>query len=268
MKIGKYDFDFEKDCYVMGILNVTDDSFSDGGKFNTIDKALFHTKEMIDEGAGIIDIGGYSTRPGHLDIPVNQEIDRVAPILEKIRREFDVCVSIDTFRSEVFEVCCNIGCDILNDVWGLKRDPKIKDICSYYKKTVIVMHNRMNNSYDNFLKNVVDDLKESIYLAQKSGIKNIIVDPGIGFAKNFDLNYEILSNLDVLKTFNLPILLAASKKRFLATTLEKEKENDVYSTLATTAIGFNKGACIFRVHDVKGNYELLKVLKESKKYER
>lgn len=186
MKIGKKEFDLENHCYVMGILNVTPDSFSDGGKWNRIDAAKKHTGEMIRDGAAIIDIGGESTRPGYQKISDEEEISRVVPMIEMVKKEFDVPVSIDTYKSGVAEAALQAGADMVNDIWGLKADDKLAGIIAKYDAPCCLMHNRNNTDYQDFRKELLDDLRETIAIAKKAGIKDekIILDPGRRFRKN------------------------------------------------------------------------------------
>ena len=190
MKIGKKEFDLENHCYVMGILNVNPDSFSDGGKWNRIDAAQKHTGEMIRDGAAIIDIGGESTRPGYQKISDEEEISRVVPMIEMVKKEFDVPVSIDTYKSGVAEAALQAGADMVNDIWGLKADDKLAGIIAKYDAPCCLMHNRNNTDYQDFRKELLDDLRETIAIAKKAGIKDqkIILDPGVGFGKTYEQN--------------------------------------------------------------------------------
>lgn len=261
MKVRNTEFDFKNKCYIMGILNVTPDSFSDGGKFNKLDAALKHTEEMIKDGASIIDVGGESTRPGHTQISTEEEIERVVPIIEGIRRNFDIPISIDCYRSETFIEAIKAGADILNDIWGLKYDEDMAIRAKELNTPVILMHNRKDENYKDFIQDMKSDLEESINLAKKAGISDdkIIIDPGIGFAKSYEQNLTAIKKLNEFHYFGYPILLAASRKRVVkwASGLDDMIENKE-PTVATTVYGVINGAAIFRVHDVKVNYIAMK----------
>lgn len=255
MKIGSKDFVLGKRTYIMGILNVTPDSFSDGGKYNSIERALLHAKEMIEQGADIIDIGGESTRPNYIPVSDEEEINRVVPIIEAIRKETDITISVDTYKSKVAEAAIKAGADIINDVWGFKKDPDMAKVAAKYKVTSLLMHNRNNNNYNNFLEDFLSDLQESVDMALKAGVlkENIILDPGIGFAKDYEKDLTVMSNLQMMKGLGYPILLAASKKRVIGNTLNLETDNRVEGTVATTVIGIMKGCDFVRVHNVQEN---------------
>ena len=192
MKIGNKDFEIGKRTYIMGILNVTPDSFSDGGKFNNLETAIKHAKEMIAEGADIIDIGGESTRPNHIPVSEEEEIKRVVPIIKALSKEIDVPISIDTYKGKVAEEAIKAGAALINDVWGFKKDPYIAEVAAKYNVPCCLMHNRENTDYNNLMEDVLNDLKESIDIALKAGVKpeNIMVDPGIGFAKTYEQEFR------------------------------------------------------------------------------
>lgn len=255
MRIGKKDFEIGKRTYIMGILNVTPDSFSDGGKYDSVEKAVLHTRKMIEEGADIIDVGGESTRPGYTRISDEEEISRVVPVIEAIRKETDIPISIDSYKSKVVEAALKAGADIINDIWSFKKDPNMAVVAAKHNVTCLLMHNRDNTNYNNVIKDVLNDLKESINIALKAGVKpeNIITDPGIGFAKTYEQNLEVMNHLEELSTLGYPVLLAASKKRMIGTALNVEKDERVEGTVATTVIGIMKNCDFVRVHDVKEN---------------
>lgn len=259
MLIGNKEFDFENEAYIMGILNVTPDSFSDGGKWNTLENAVAHAKDMIEEGAAIIDVGGESTRPGYTVISNEEEINRVVPVIKAIKEKFDVAVSIDSYKSEVVEAAIKAGADLVNDIWGLKKDPKMAAVVAKYNKPVCLMHNREEAKYDNFFKDYLNDMKQSIDIALKAGIskENIMLDPGVGFAKSLEQNLEVTNKLEALKELGYPVLLATSRKSMIGLTLNLDKDQRLEGTIATTVIGAMKGARIFRVHDVKENKRAL-----------
>lgn len=256
MKIRNRDFDLENNVYIMGILNVTPDSFSDGGSFNSIDKALFHTEEMLEEGADIIDIGGESTRPGHEPLGEEEEIARVIPVIEAINRRFDTPLSIDTYKARTGRLALEAGADLINDVWGFKREPDLAAVTADFGVPCCLMHNRTDPHYSHLIDDVIRDLNESVQIALNAGVQNenILLDPGIGFPKNYDENLLLMKHLDALKThFNLPVLLGTSRKGMIGDTLDLPVEERVEGTVATTVIGVMQGCSVFRVHDVKAN---------------
>ncbi|MFQ8601525.1 MAG: dihydropteroate synthase [Anaerovoracaceae bacterium] len=259
MIIGNKHFDLQNRCYIMGILNVTPDSFSDGGKFNRLDKALKHAEKMIDEGADIIDVGGESTRPGHEKITDEEEINRTAPVVEAIKKSFDVPVSIDTYKSSVAEAALKEKADLINDIWGFKYDRRVADLTARYGAVCCLMHNRDNADYADFFNDFTEDMKESIAIAKKAGIdeNKIILDPGVGFGKTLDENLKITNNVDILKKFGYPILLGTSRKSMIGLTLNLPVEQRLEGTLATTVIGVMKGCSFVRVHDVKENKRVI-----------
>ena len=245
----------------MAILNVTPDSFSDGSRYNSLDKALFHTEEMIRDGADIIDVGGESTRPGYIKISDDEEIQRVAPVINAIKERFDIPVSLDTYKSNVAKAGIEAGADLINDIWGFKYDSKMANVVASGGVSCCLMHNRENTSYDDFVKDVLKDLKESVDMALFSGIEKdkIMIDPGVGFAKSYEQNLKIINELDKLLSLGFPVLLGTSKKSVIGLTLDVVPDERVFGTCATTVIGALKGAAFFRVHDVKANLEALKM---------
>ena len=264
MKIGKYNFDLENDPIIMGILNVTPDSFSDGGKWDNIDAALKHTEDMIRDGAKIIDVGGESTRPGYTLISDEEEISRVVPVVEKIKENFDVPISLDTYKTNVARAGVEAGADMINDVWGLKwKDRDMADLVAKSKAAVCIMHNKDNISYSNYVEDVLAELKESIDIAHKAGVNDsqIVVDPGVGFGKDYEQNLLIIKYVDRLKELGYPVLLGTSRKSVIGLTLDVDKDNRMAGTVATTVMGYERGCSIFRVHDVKENYEALMMAK-------
>lgn len=261
MIIGNRKFDTENHTYIMGILNVTPDSFSDGGQFNSLDAALVHTAEMIHQGADIIDIGGESTRPGHQKISDSEEIDRITPIITAVKSRFDIPISIDTYKGPVAEAALQAGADLVNDIWGFKADPTIAKITSAHGAACCLMHNRHKAEYNDFLKDMVTDLLESVTLAQAAGIPktNIMVDPGVGFGKTQDQNLAAINHLDALKVLGLPILLGTSRKSVIGNTLHLPSDERVEGTLATTVIGLLRGCAFVRVHDVLENKRIIQM---------
>lgn len=273
MKIGNRLFDIENECYVMGILNVTPDSFSDGGLWNEIEKAKQHVSDMISEGADIIDIGGESTRPGHQQITIEEEINRVVPVIKMVKENFDIPVSIDSYKSEVVEAALKAGADLVNDIWGLKYDRRIADLIVEYDVPCCLMHNRNNTDYNDFLTDMCTDLKESIAIAKEAGIRDdqIILDPGVGFGKTYEHNLLAVYHLECLKELGYPILLATSRKSMIGLALDLPSDQRVEGTLVTTVLGVLKEASFVRVHDVKENVRAIKmtkaILNEGKKYD-
>ena len=240
---------------IMGILNVTPDSFSDGGKFNSIDKALYHVREMLDAGADIIDVGGESTRPGYTKISDDEEIERTAPIIEKIKSEFGVYVSVDTYKSKVAEVAANAGADMINDIWGFKYDNNMAKTAKKYNLDCCLMHNRENTQYSDFINDVTNDLKKSIEIAKKAGIpdEKIILDPGVGFAKTYEQNLEIIRELPHFTKLGYDVLLGTSRKSVIGLTLNLPSDQRIEGTLVTTVMAVMSGCRYVRVHDIKEN---------------
>lgn len=261
MRIGNRDFFIGNYTYVMGILNVTPDSFSDGGNYNQIDAALFHVEEMLRDGADIIDVGGESTRPGYVQISVEEEIERVAVVIEQIKKRFDVPVSLDTYKAAVAEAGIKSGADLINDIWGLKDDKRMAEVIAKANVPCCLMHNRKEAGYQNYIQDVLSDLQESLELAYNAGIKKdkIILDPGIGFAKTYEQNLLLLQKLDVLNDLGYPILLGTSRKSVIGLTLNIPAVERVSGTVATTVMGVMKGCAFVRVHDIKENVQAIKM---------
>ena len=255
MKIGNREFNTSDNVYIMGILNVTPDSFSDGGKYDSLDKALFRAEEMIKEGADIIDIGGESTRPGYTPLDAEEETARVVPVIEAVKREFDIPISLDTSKASVARNGILAGADMINDIWGLKKDPDMARVIAEASVACCLMHNRIEAEYKEFVNEVLSDLAQSIELAKMAGIPGdkIMIDPGIGFAKSYAENVEMLAALTRLHCFGFPVLLAASRKSVIGLTLDLPKEERLEGTLATSVIGVMKGCSFLRVHDIKEN---------------
>ncbi|WP_105615702.1 dihydropteroate synthase [Vallitalea okinawensis] len=255
MKIGNKKFDLENNTYIMGILNVTPDSFSDGGQYTTIQNAISHAKKMIEEGAAIIDIGGESTRPGHESVSVQEEINRVVPVIEELIQHIDVPISIDTSKAAVAEAAIKAGASLINDVWGFKAEPEIARVAAQYNVPCCLMHNRDNKDYQHLIEDMKKDLAESISIALEAGVKkeNIILDPGIGFAKTVEDNLVVMNHLEEFFDLGYPVLLGTSRKSMIGKILDLPVEQRVEGTVATTVIGIMKGCSIIRVHDVKEN---------------
>lgn len=255
MIIGNKSFDTEHKTYVMGILNVTPDSFSDGGKWNDMDSALRHTEQMIADGMDIIDIGGESTRPGYTLIPDEQEIERVVPVIEAVKSRFDVPISIDTYKSAVAEQAVLAGADLINDIWGLKYDENMANVIAKHGVACCLMHNRREAVYNDFIPDVLDDLRECVRLAKQAGVADdrIILDPGIGFGKTLEHNLQLTNQVERLHELGYPILLGTSRKSMIGLTLDLPKDEREEGTLVTTVMGVMKGCAFVRVHDVKKN---------------
>lgn len=241
--------------YIMGILNVTPDSFYDGGKFFTIENAIAYAKQMEEDGADIIDVGGQSTRPGYNEISIAEELERIIPIIERLSKELSIPLSIDTYRYEVAKEVLNAGAHVINDIWGLKRSEKIANVVAKNNAGIILMHNQKHNQYNDMLNDIINDLNACIDKAIESGIskKNIMIDPGIGapYGKDVNQQYEILSRLDKLKVLDVPILHAVSRKSLLGVITSREVDERLYATLSAIALGIQKKADFIRVHDVK-----------------
>ncbi|MGN0732694.1 MAG: dihydropteroate synthase [Emergencia sp.] len=263
MIIGNRDFDTANNCYIMGILNVTPDSFSDGGKFNSLDNALFHAEEMIKEGADIIDIGGESTRPGHQVITSDEEIARVVPVIEAVKSRFDIPVSIDTYKGDVTEAALQAGADLVNDIWGFKHDFRVAELTAEYGAACCLMHNRNEAVYEDFQRDFLADMEECVAIARKAGVADdrIILDPGVGFGKTYEMNLEIINHLEILNTLGFPVLLGTSRKSVIGNTLDLPTDQRVEGTLVTTVMGVMKGCSFVRVHDVKENLRTVKMTK-------
>lgn len=263
MIIGNKEFDTENKCYIMGILNVTPDSFSDGGKYNTVEAALRHAEEMINEGADIIDIGGESTRPGFTRITDEEEISRVVPVIEAVKKNFDIPISIDTYKYAVAKEAVNAGADLINDICGLKHDNgEMAKLIAESGLPCCLMHNRGDQNYKVFMDDLLDDLRGTLDIAAKAGIgrDKIILDPGIGFAKSLENNLEAIDKLDLLvNEFGYPVLLGTSRKSVIGLTLDLPKDERTEGTVATTVIGVMKGAAFVRVHDVRENLRAVRM---------
>ena len=253
MKIGNREFDTKNKCYVMGILNVTPDSFSDGGKWTTPDDILYHSESMIRDGVDIIDVGGESTRPGHTGISESEETDRVLPVVSALTSRFDIPVSIDTSKSAVASAALKAGAVFVNDIRGLKRDAEMAGVITRSGAACCLMHNRDNTDYKDFLSDLISDLKESVAIAERAGIRKekIIIDPGVGFAKTYAMDLEIINRLDIFTKLGYPVMLGASRKRVVGTALGLPVNERMEGTLATTVIAVMRGCSFVRVHDVK-----------------
>lgn len=261
IQIGNRKFNTDRHTYVMGILNVTPDSFSDGNRWNDREKALRHVEEMIEEGMDILDIGGESTRPGHTQISEEEEMERVVPMIEAVRKNFDVPISLDTYKAKVANAGIAAGADMINDIWGLKYDPDMAHIVAKSGVACCLMHNRKDADYQSFVEDVTADLRESIALANSAGIaeNKIILDPGVGFGKSYDNNLEIIGSLEQLKELGYPLLLGTSRKSVIGYALDLPVEERLEGTLVTTVFAVLKGCSFVRVHDIKENVRAIRM---------
>lgn len=262
IQCGPYTLDFRKKTYVMGILNATPDSFSDGGKFNNIEFAVKQAREMVENGADIIDIGGESTRPGFAAVSLEDELERVIPIIKAISREIQVPISIDTYKAEVAKQAIEAGAHIINDIWGAKADDKMGETAAQYDVPIILMHNRHDRNYSMFIRDIINDLYESITMVKKAGVRdeNIILDPGIGFAKDFHENIQMMRDLDKITMIGYPVLLGTSRKSMIGQAMGLPVDERMEGTGATVCYGIQKGCQIVRVHDVKEISRMAKMM--------
>ena len=244
---------------IMGILNVTPDSFFDGGLYNTEKKVDTQVMKMIEDGMDILDVGGYSSRPGAKEISIDEEIDRVIPVVKFIRKTYpELILSVDTFRSEVARDCLDLGIDIINDISAGCIDKNILDVVAEYNCPYIMMHMKgtpqtmqINPEYENLIKELLIYFAKRIYLAREKGIIDIIVDPGFGFGKTLDHNYTIMKKIENFKLLDLPILVGISRKSFITKQLDIDKKDSLNGTTALNMYFLEKNINILRVHDVK-----------------
>lgn len=261
MRIGQRDFRTKGHAYVMGILNVTPDSFSDGGKYNDLDQALYHVEKMITDGMDIVDVGGESTRPGYTQISAQEEIERVTPVIEAIKSRFNVPISLDTYKSEVAKAGIAAGVDMINDIWGLKYDENMAQVIAESGLPCCLSHNRKEMKYKNLIEEMFWDLEASLELASSKGIAydKIILDPGIGYGKSYENNLEIIDNLQKFHSLGYPLLLGASRKSVVGMGLDLPVNDRMAGTLVTTVYGVQRGVMFVRVHDVKENARAVKM---------
>lgn len=271
MKIGNREFDLENQVYIMGILNVTPDSFSDGGKWNQLDDALYHVEEMVKQGMDLLDIGGESTRPGYTLLSEVEEIERVVPVIEAVKARFEIPVSIDTYKGAVAEAAAGAGADLLNDIWGFAYERRglgqaeaksaMAEVAVKYHLPVCLMHNRAKAEYADYLQDVAADLLESVEIAVSAGVpkEQIILDPGFGFAKDYRQNLVLMKHLEVVTGLGYPVLLGTSRKSMIGLTLNLPAGEREEGTLATTVMGIEKGCSIIRVHNVQANVRAAKM---------
>ncbi len=253
---------------IMGILNVTPDSFYDGGVHNSDKKILKHVEKMLNDGAVFIDIGAYSSRPNGINIDENEELNRVVPALELVNNKFpETIISIDTFRSKVAETCLNSGASIINDISAGEMDKKMMKIVGKYKVPYVMMHmkgnpqNMMNKiNYDKMLEEIIQYFSKKINQAISHKINDIIIDPGFGFAKDVNQNFDLLNNMDILKILEKPMMVGISRKSMIYKSLQTNAKESLNGTTVLNTISLIKGASILRVHDVKEANECVKLI--------
>lgn len=262
MIIGNRNFDLEHHFYMMGILNVTPDSFSDGGRFNSLDSAMYQAEKLIKDGADILDVGGESTRPGHDKVSEEEEIERICQVIDRLAIGFDIPISVDTYKAGVAKAGIQVGADMINDIWGLQWDSRMAQVIAGSNVACCLMHNRKENNYSDLMSDVKSDLQASIDIARAAGIdeSKIIIDPGIGFAKDLDQNLLVLKNLEQLRELGYPILLGTSRKSMIGLTLDLPVDEREEGTIATSVLGLMAGCSIFRVHDVQKNLRALRMV--------
>ncbi len=255
MEIGNRTFETDKHTYLMGILNVTPDSFSDGGKFNRRDAALFHVEQMVEEGADLIDVGGESTRPGYQKIEDEEEIARTAGVIELIKSEFDIPVSIDTYKSGVADAALEAGADLVNDIWGLKHDARMAEVIAARGAACCLAHNRKEAGYGDLMEEIKADLRGSVAIARSCGVPDgkILLDPGVGFGKTYEDNLEAICKVGELRELGYPVLLGASRKSVIGLALGLPVGERVEGTIVSTVFAVLGGCAFVRVHDVKEN---------------
>lgn len=262
LKVKGRTFDLTKKTLIMGILNATPDSFSDGGKYNQAEDAVAQALKMEKQGADIIDIGGESTRPGHEPVGEEEELNRVLPIIEAVAQAVAIPISIDTYKARTAEKAIEAGASIINDIWGAKKDPRIAEVAAASQVPIILMHNRNDRKYNKLIEDMETDLQESIKIARRSGVKeeNIILDPGIGFAKTSEDNLVVMRNLSVFSQLGYPLLLGTSRKSMIGKILDLPAEERDLGTGATISYGIAQGVSIVRVHNVETAYQVTRMM--------
>lgn len=251
--------------YMVGILNRTPDSFSDGGEFHSDDLAVRHFHSMVKAGATIVDVGGESTRPGFIPVPADEEIARVVPFIEKVRPHTEALISVDTSKASVADAALSAGADIVNDVWGARQDPDMAETIARHNAACILMHNRAPEEAGrgDIIETILKFWEKSVNIALQAGVRSdaILVDPGVGFGKTYEENWTILRNLERLRACGIPMLLGVSRKSMLARLLDRKNPKDrLGATLATTAAAAQAGVEFIRVHDVKENQDCARVI--------
>nr|WP_231572126.1 dihydropteroate synthase [Pontibacillus halophilus] len=246
----------------MGILNITPDSFSDGGNYDELEAAVHQAKQMEADGAHLIDIGGESTRPGHTPVSEEEELRRILPVIQALHSEISIPISVDTYKAEVARQAIEAGASIINDVWGAKKEPNIAEVAAELNVPIILMHNQSERSYVNLIDDMLKGLQESVAIALKAGVKeeNIVLDPGVGFAKTAEDNIQVMRNLEAFTTLPYPVLLGTSRKSFIGKVLDTPVEERIEGTGATVCLGVQKGVNIVRVHDVKPIARMTKMM--------
>ena len=257
-KFGAQEYDFSLRTHIMGVLNVTPDSFSDGGAYVDPERAVLHAQRMADEGADFIDVGGESTRPGAEPVTLEEELRRVIPVIELLAKRFSIPLSIDTYKSQVAEAALNAGATIVNDISGMTFDATMRDVVARHRASAILMHMlgtprtmQHDPSYENVTREVYQFLEAQVQKARAAGIDQIIVDPGIGFGKKLKHNVKLLQELSTLKALGCPILVGPSRKSFIGSILDVPVSERLEGTAAAVAVSIMNGAHIVRVHDVK-----------------
>lgn len=261
LTINGITLDYTKETFIMGILNVTPDSFSDGGKYTSVAAAVQQAKKMVAEGAKIIDVGGESTRPGHVQITEQEEIARVVPVIQALVQEVQVIISIDTYKSAVAEAAVQAGAHMINDVWGAKADPRIAQVAAQYNVPIILMHNREQADYKYLWPEAHQDLQQSLAIAHAAGVpdEHIILDPGIGFGKTTAHNIQMMQHLPDLVAMGYPVLLATSRKSMIGAILDLPTAERLEGTMATVVYGIDKGCHMMRLHDIEPMRRAIKV---------
>jgi dihydropteroate synthase len=251
-RCGSKEFKWGERTYIMGIINVTPDSFSGDGLSYDIEAAVALGRRFAAEGADILDIGGESTRPGANPVPVEEELRRVIPVIERLAGELPLPLSIDTYKWEVARQALSSGARMINDIWGLKRDPSLAELAAEWGVPIILMSNQRDASCQDIILEVLSSLRRSMTLARELGVawENIIVDPGIGFGKTLEQNLEVVCRLDELRSLGRPILIGTSRKSMIGLVLDLPPDERLEGTAATVAISIAKGADMVRVHDV------------------
>ena len=269
MRIGSREFDTAHHTYICGILNVTPDSFSDGGRYAKLDAALMHARQMIAEGADLIDIGGESTRPGYQGVSAEEECERILPVIEALRKESDIPISVDTVKKSVAEEALKAGADLVNDISCL-NDPDMPALLAGYGCPYCLTHNRKTAGYNDYLKDVKKDLETALQILINAGVKKeqIILDPGIGFAKSYEQNLELLCHLETVTGLGYPVLLGISRKSVIGLTLDLKTDQRLAGTLALDVYGMQKGCAFLRVHDVAEHVQAVKMLEAVRDYGR
>jgi len=254
-RCGQREFRWGERTYVMGIVNITPDSFSGDGLGSDVEAAVAQAHRFVEEGADIIDIGGESTRPGpgRYGLAIEEELRRVMPVIERLAGQLPVPISIDTYKEEVARRALALGVDMINDVWGLKKSPQMADLAAKAGVPIILMHNQLEASYNDLVPDVLASLRQSIELAMAAGVsrENIIIDPGIGFGKTLEHNLEIMRRLPEFKSLGQPILIGASRKSMIGLVLNSPVADRLEGTAATVAIAIAQGVDMVRVHDVR-----------------